>query len=96
MKKFLIVVMLLIPTLAYPTQRNKPVFCHQLNEILDNLKTNYGEKLEFVVENQIYRDFITNIAMMRNKETGSWTMIEYGENFDGEGCVIASGKDHDS
>jgi hypothetical protein len=40
----------------------------------------------------MYRDFTSKIAMYRNSRTGSWTMIEYGENFQGEGCIIGSGK----
>jgi hypothetical protein len=92
MKKILLVAMMAFSTFSYAEERQKPVACYQLNEMLDNLKTNYGEKLDFMVENHMYREFVTKIALYRNSETGSWTMIEYGENFLGEGCIIGSGK----
>ncbi len=65
--------MILISPLAYSqiSQRHKPVLCSPLSEMLNNLKTNYGEKLEFLVTNQVYNDFLTKIVMYRNKETGS-------------------------
>ena len=95
MKKLFFLIMIMISTVTYSQiiQRQKPVVCSDLSELTNSLKMNYGEKLELLVTNQMYRDFVTNIAMYRNKETGSWTMIEYGENFQGEGCIIGSGKD---
>ena len=92
MKKFLLITLIIVSTFSHAEERQKPVACYQLNEMLDNLKTNYGEKLDFMVENHMYREFVTKIALYRNSETGSWTMIEYGENFLGEGCIIGSGK----
>ncbi len=87
---------MVVSSFACSMERQKPVACHQLSDILNNLKTNYEEKLDFVVENRMYRDFVTKIAMYRNDETGSWTMIEYGDNFGGEGCIIGSGKESTS
>jgi hypothetical protein len=92
MKKFLLVAMIAISPFAFSMERTKPVACYKLNEMLDNLKTNYGEKLDFIVENHMYREFVTKIAMYSNSDTGSWTIIEFGENFEGEGCIIGSGK----
>jgi len=92
MKKILLIALMAFSTLSYAEERQKPVACYKLNEMLDNLKTNYGEKLDFVVENLMYREFVTKIAVYRNTQTGSWTMIEFGENFQGEGCIIGSGK----
>jgi hypothetical protein len=96
MKKILLIALMAVSSFAYSEERQKPVACYQLSQMLDNLKTNYGEKLDFIVMNQMYQSFVTNIAMYRNSQTGSWTMIEYGENFHGEGCIIGSGKESDS
>ena len=93
MKKILLIALMLVSSFTYSEERQKPVACYQLSEMLNNLKTNYAEKLDFVVTNKMYQSFITNIAMYRNEQTGTWTMIEYGENFQGEGCIIGSGKD---
>lgn len=97
MKILLFVVMLAISVTAYsnPAQRYKPVVCVNLKDLVDNLTNNYEEKLDFVLVNQTYADVITNIAMYRNKRTGSWTMIEYSEDpvFQGEGCILGSGKE---
>ncbi len=93
MKKILLVALMTVSSFTYSEERQKPVACYQLTQMLDNLTTNYGEKLDFVVTNQMYRSFVTSIAMYRNEQTGSWTIIEYGENFGGEGCIIGSGKD---
>ena len=80
------------------TERQKPVLCSQFTEIVTNLENNFGEKLEFVVTNQIYRNFITNIAMYRNSKTGSWTIVEFSEDpiFLGEGCILGSGRESSS
>jgi hypothetical protein len=74
------------------------VLCSPLPELLNNLKTKYGEKLDLLVTNQVYNDFVTKIVMYRNKETGSWTIIEYSDDpaFAGEGCVLGSGRDKSS
>ena len=92
MKKILLIALMAFSTFSYAEERQKPVACYQLNEMLDNLKSNYGEKLDFVVENHMYREFVTKIAVYRNEHTGSWTIIEFGENFEGEGCILGSGK----
>lgn len=100
MKTLILLFMILISPLAYSqiSQRHKPVLCSPLPELLNNLKTNYGEKLEFLVTNQVYNDFLTKIVMYRNKETGSWTIIEYSDDpvFHGEGCILGSGRDKNS
>lgn len=96
MKKFLLIALMTVSTFTFAEPREKPVACYALSEMLDNLKTNYGEKLDFTVTNQMYREFVTKIAMYRNEHTGSWTIIEYGENFEGEGCIIGSGKESTS
>lgn len=92
--------MISISTLAYSQvyQRHKPVVCSQLDGLVDSLKNNYGEKLDFVIMNQAYTNIVTNIMMYRNKETGSWTIIEYSDDpaFEGEGCILGSGKDRTS
>ena len=92
MKKILLIALMAVSSFTYSEERQKPVACYQLNEMLDNLKTNYGEKLDFIVENYMYREFVSKIAMYSNSDTGSWTIIEFGENFEGEGCIIGSGK----
>jgi hypothetical protein len=96
MKKLLLIALMAFSTFSYSQERQKPVACYQLNEMLDNLKTNYGEKLDFVITNHMYREFVTKIAFYRNEHTGSWTIIEYGENFEGEGCILGSGKESTS
>lgn len=92
--------MISISTLAYSqiVPRDKPVICSQLDELLNSLKDNYDEKLDFMVTNQAYANFVTNIIMYRNKNTGSWTIIEYSDDpiFEGEGCILGSGRDRNS
>jgi hypothetical protein len=93
MKNILLVALMAVSSLTYSEERQKPVACYELAEMLDNIKTNYGEKFDFIVTNQMYREYVTKIVMYRNEHSGSWTMIEYGENFGGEGCIIGSGKE---
>lgn len=92
MKKILLIALMAVSGLTHSEERQKPVACYALSEMLDNLKTNYNEKLDFIVENHMYREFVTKIVMYRNQETGTWTIIEYGENFEGEGCILGSGR----
>lgn len=96
MKNLVLITLMVISTFSYAEQRRKPVPCYSLNEMLDNLKTNYGEKLDFVIENHMYNEVLTKIAMFRNPNTGSWTIIEYGESFGGEACILGSGKETNS
>lgn len=100
MKSLLFLIMICISNITYSQilQRQKPISCLPLPNLIDNLESNYGEKLDFVVTNQIYSDIITNIAMYRNKETGSWTMFEFSNDpvFEGEGCILGSGRETNS
>ena len=100
MKSALFLIMIFISniTCSQILQRQKPISCLPLPNLIDNLENNYGEKLDFVVTNQIYSDIITNIAMYRNKETGSWTMFEFSNDpvFEGEGCILGSGRETNS
>lgn len=100
MKTLLFLVMISLSTIsnAQVFQREKPVVCSNLNRLLDSLKNNYGEKLDFVVTSQAYLNIVTNIIMYRNAETGSWTIIEYSDDpaFNGEGCILGSGRDKNS
>lgn len=93
MKKLLLAVPLVLLSLncfaAEPSGQvaKKPVLCFALDEILNHLKSEYGEtvsrkfgKIDF---------FETDAMLLENTEKGSWTIIEYKDNV---GCVIASGK----
>lgn len=92
MKKILFIALMTVSTFTHAEMREKPVACYALSEMLNNLETNYDEKLDFIVENHMYRDFVTKVAMYRNIQTGTWTIIEYGENFESEGCILGSGR----
>lgn len=100
MKFLLFLIMFSVSVLSYSQgiDRSKPVICLHLPEVIKNLENNYGEKLEFIVTNQMYAKFITKIGMYRNKETGSWTILEFSDDpvFGGEGCILGSGKDTNS
>lgn len=100
MKSLLFFIMIFISTMSYSQilQRQKPVSCLPLPNLIDSLENTYGQKLDFVGINQIYSDIVTNIAMYRNKETGSWTILEFSNDpaFEGEGCILGSGKETNS
>lgn len=95
---FLIMIFLSNITHSQTLQRQKPISCLPLSSLITSLENNYGEKLDFVVTNQMYSDIVTNIAMYRNKETGSWTIFEFSNDpvFEGEGCILGSGRETNS
>ena len=89
MKKILFFVMLLLVTNVHAeTQKHKPVLCYDLNELVERMMGQYGEKINFTYDDSFYK-FTTSISMFVNKETGSWTLIEHDESI---GCVLAAGK----
>jgi hypothetical protein len=65
----------------------KPVLCFALDELLNHLKSEYGETISKKLGKVDI--FETDAMMLENEEKGSWTFIEYKDNV---GCVLASGK----
>ena len=65
----------------------KPVLCFALDEILNHLKSEYGETVKRKLG--VIDIFQTEAMLLENEAQGSWTVIEYKDNV---GCVLASGK----
>lgn len=65
----------------------KPIPCFKLDELLNHLKSEFGEVVTRKLGKLDLYD--TDAIMLENEERGSWTFIEFKEN---TGCVLASGK----
>jgi len=72
----------------YPTPREIPIAvqCADTQPLLDYLAIEYGEKMVWVGKTLQYESYI---ALYKNIETGTWTMVQY----DGRiACVLGSGE----
>ena len=91
MKK-LLVALLMLPILSFAQQTNntvnKPVYCFPKIAVLTNITEKHKEKLVFVSTNQLNISS-TKIALFSNDETGTWTLIEFGNEF---ACILGAGK----
>lgn len=65
---------------------NKPMKCAPAQEFLELFAINFGEKPAWVGKEENSNSYISLLA---NKDTGTWTMIQYDV---GIACVLGSGK----
>lgn len=65
---------------------NKPMQCAPAESVFDEFSSMYGEKPLWVGKEENSNSYIT---LLTNKETGSWTMIQYDST---TACVLGSGK----
>ncbi|NBP01945.1 MAG: hypothetical protein EBU90_17750 [Proteobacteria bacterium] len=93
MKKLLVIVMMTFANLSFAEaiSKEKPVYCFDIKELYNQLQSKYGETLSFSYQNDIHGKGATYIAMFTNKETGSWTLIEYSDSL---GCVLGAGRNN--
>ena len=93
MKKLLVILALSSSALASQelkfTDSKKPVKCANTKQLFTGLKTFYNETITWNSSNAILDDH-TSVALFKNKQTGSWTLVEYD---DAIACVLASGED---
>lgn len=71
------------------TDVKKPVKCAKVKELFTGLKTIFGETMTWNSSNAITDDR-TSVAIFKNKQTNSWTLVEFDEEI---ACVLASGED---
>lgn len=93
MKKLLVILALSSSALANPdikfTDVKKPVKCADTKQLFTGLKTVFNETMTWNSSNAILDDR-TSVALFKNKQNGSWTLVEYDEDI---ACVLASGED---
>lgn len=95
MKKLIAVLVLSLCALAQANQEikftdiKKPVKCADTKQLFTGLKTVFNETMIWNSSNAILDDR-TTIALFKNKQNGSWTLVEYD---DAITCVLASGED---
>jgi len=72
---------------------SKPVTCGDRDQLINNLESLYNEKLESVHVSNLF-DTSTQIAMYKNDQTGTWTLIEYSLDpvFENLACILGLGK----
>lgn len=94
MKHILFILMILLSSNVNSAsyQKEKPVVCYDLKELVDKLKNGYNEDVVFVSTNDLYPN-PTKISIFENRETGTWTIVEYADNI---GCVLGVGKNSKS
>lgn len=93
MKKLLVILALSSSALASQevkfTDIKKPVKCADTKQLFTGLKTVFNETMTWNSSNAILDDR-TTIALFKNKQNGSWTLVEYDYAI---ACVLASGED---
>lgn len=93
MKKLLVILALSSSALANPnikfTDIKKPVKCADTKQLFTGLKTEFNETMTWNSSNAILDDR-TSVAIFKNKQNGSWTLVEYDDTI---ACVLASGED---
>jgi hypothetical protein len=95
MKKLVIVLALSLSALACSSQEikfsdvKKPVKCADNKQLFTGLLNVFGETITWSSSNAILDDR-TTIALFKNKQNGSWTLVEYDDTI---ACVLASGED---
>jgi len=93
MKKLLVILALSSSALANPDIKfidvKKPVKCANTKQLFTGLKTEFNETMTWNSSNAILDDR-TSVALFKNKQNGSWTLVEYDDTV---ACVLASGED---
>ena len=69
-------------------ERKKTVLCSNTITVLNGIKSFFDEKVTWFSQNELM-DNVTTIALLENKKTGSWTLLEFDNN---TACVLASGE----
>ena len=80
---------LLLPALAYPdpVKVDKEVFCDDTKKIVNALISNdYKESPQWMGQ-----DDTSKYMLFANEKTGSWTIIQFNEQF---ACVLGVGDGH--
>jgi len=91
MKSIISIVMatifLTFPLSSFAVELYKPVQCFTVDNPFQVLEKDFGEKPIFISVNGMNGN--TSIALLYNKITGTWTLIEYTKN---DVCILGSGK----
>lgn len=66
-------------------QLNKPMTCSKVQNLINYVTVDYGEKLTWI---GIEDSTGTYIALYKNSETGTWSMIQYDSV---TGCFLGHG-----
>ena len=89
MKKTIITLlgcMALSVVVAEPTKTTKEVICDNRKDLFEWLQTNeYQEKPTWLGDNPLSN---TKLAILSNKDTGTWTIIEFDDSY---ACVVSIG-----
>ena len=93
MLKIILGLAILIPSFAFASEwRTKPVQCGSLEEIGVILQQNGEEYLlngTGISYDTDLKEFIVQVGLWTNQETGSWSILETDGN---EACVLAYGE----
>ena len=90
MKKLLLAFFIMFPVLTLANIIKKPVQCFTTENLLSTLDSVHNEKVDFYHINAA-NDNKSVIVMFRNKESGTWTIVEIINEYS---CVLATGKEN--
>lgn len=85
----LILSVLLLPALAFsqgPVKVNKELYCDETKRLISAVRSNYNEQLFWAGQ-----DDASKYALLSNKDTGSWTLIQFNEQI---ACILGVGDKH--
>jgi hypothetical protein len=90
MRKLLLVVLTCLSGTLYADnteifQLNKPMMCSKVQRLIEYITTDYQEKLLWVGQEE---STYTYIALYKNPDTGSWSLIQYDSS---TGCFLGHG-----
>jgi hypothetical protein len=89
MKHFIIAVALVaLPAQAELEKLAKVIYCDTHEAIFTPLAKEFGEQPVWTGSSDQHG---TRLVLTANTETGTWTVVEYGEDF---ACIIAVGHEH--
>lgn len=90
MKKIFLT-LLLVTNYCYaePFPYEKPVVCDTAVDIFSMVQKEYNEKITFSGKPEGASEAGSAIVVTENKETGTWSIIQFNSKF---ACVIAVGK----
>jgi hypothetical protein len=90
MKKLLLLLMFSMPVFAQQKQielynLSRDMKCAKVEDLIGHLVETYDEKMMWVGKDENNSSYV---SIYKNKETGTWTLIQYGSSI---GCVLSSG-----
>jgi hypothetical protein len=88
MKKLLLLLMFVTPVFAQERkifELTRTMKCGDAEELTNDLAEKYGEKMVWSGKDENNSSYV---ALYKNKDTGTWTLIQYGSKV---ACVLSSG-----